>query len=86
MSLPVGGKFDISGTWCCSHQSHRFGVDVDVNHSVYDTTGNAVGGLDEREMDQIVKRVLDGQKVKEANVHYRLPQASIDAIILEVTR
>lgn len=84
MSLPVGGRFDISGRWCCSHQSHRFGVDVDINHAVYDAAANPIGDLDEDKMDDIVDIVLNGQKLMEVNVHYRLPVAVIDRIIAEV--
>ena len=81
MSLPLGGRFDIGGTWAGSHSFHRFGVDVDINHSVYDAAGNVLGDLDEDEMDSVVFEFLGGQKVTEDNIHYRLPATTIDAII-----
>src|SRR6266511_690754 len=44
-SLPLGGKFDIRGHWGGSHAFHLLGVDVDVDRSVFDASGNYAGPL-----------------------------------------
>ncbi len=84
MSTPLGGKFDIRGNWGGSHASHRLGVDVDVDRSVFDAAGNYKGPLRVAKMTAIVENELQGRRVPETPVHYRLNDALIDEIIRDL--
>lgn len=84
MSTPLGGKFDIRGNWGGSHASHRLGVDVDVDRSVFDAAGNYSGTLRVAKLTEIIRRELKGKKVPEVPVHYRLNDALIDEIINDI--
>ncbi|MFL6244593.1 MAG: hypothetical protein ACJ74H_01110 [Thermoanaerobaculia bacterium] len=84
MSLPLGGVFDIKGTWGNSHQTHRFGVDVDFDSSVFDSAGAYHGELDLDELTTIIEDDLGGQKVPEQHIHFRMSADIIDQIIGDI--
>jgi len=84
MSTQLGGKFDVRGNWHGSHASHRFGVDVDVDKSVFDAAGNYAGTLAAAKLTEIVEEQLNGKKVPEVPIHYRLDADLIDEIINDI--
>lgn len=83
MSLPSGGGFDIAGDWADSyHISHRNGYDVDVNRKIYlyDGGERAITNWEEMIFYSSVKRELQGSRINEPTIHFRLSGEVIDQI------
>lgn len=87
MSLPFGGAFDIAGGWSTnSHISHRAGYDVDVDMQVYKADGSldhATTAAEKEKFIKAVEKVLNGRRVWEPTIHFRLSGDSIDRLIGE---
>ena len=64
MSLPKGGRFDISGQWSSPHLSHRRGIDVDMH--TMDVKGNVIK-LRLRVLNKAHKKSLFKSIVDEGN-------------------
>lgn len=75
MSLPHGGLFDIVGTWKFSHETHRFGRDIDINRQpvVFLPGGGEstpdIDCEDDRDFIEAVNKVL----VPERSVNINVP-------------
>lgn len=83
MSLPGGGVFEIAGNWNAGeHWYHRVGVDVDVSRHVLDANGNVlVGALHLAWLTKWIKINLQGKRIREGPIHYRLSADEIDEVI-----
>lgn len=74
MSLPLGGLFDIVGTWQFSHQTHRFGRDIDINRQpvVFLPGGGEstpdINCEDDRDFIEAVNKVLVPARSVDINV------------------
>ncbi|HSD68451.1 MAG TPA: hypothetical protein VLB07_02805 [Woeseiaceae bacterium] len=74
MSLPLGGLFDIVGTWQFSHETHRFGRDIDINRGPVEFLpggGESVTDVrceDDRDFIEAVNKVLVPERSVAVNV------------------